>query len=247
MREVWWRRGRGVKEPAAGAQVALHAGAAEEGGSGGERVPLVPAAEQRLRLHGLQQLSRPVAVHSRRRWVGGRRAGLHRRGDGGVTDDGWPVRNEAHGGGSRGGRRLPQDAGHGGLEAGGVQDALVAALLAARRGAAVFRRLRAVREAVAALAAFPGDGELIRVFAIFPQHLGEEASPGVDEPVAHLGGKTKTERPKPRSEKAVLRFALQSEIIIIKRNLLVDLAPGAVCATLNSTYYMLFLFILLVK
>lgn len=194
--EVWWGRGRGVKQPAAGAQVALHAGAAEDGGgggSGGERVALVPAPEQRLRLHGLQQLGRPVAVHARHRHrrVGGRRAGLHRRGDGGVTDDGRPVRNEARRGGrGGGGSGLPQDAGRGGLEAGGVQDALVAALL----GAAVFRGLGAVGEAVAAFAPFPGDGELIRVFAVFSQHLGEESSPGVNEPVAHLrwGGGDKT-------------------------------------------------------
>lgn len=180
--EVWWGRGRGVEQPAAGAQVALHAGAAEDGGSGGKRVALIPAPEQRLRLHGLQQLGRPVAVHP---WVGGRRARLHRRGDGGVTDDGRTVWNEARGGRRRR-RGLPQDAVHGGVEAGGVQGALVAALLRPRRGAAVLRGLGAVGEAVPALTPFPGDGELVGVLAVLSQHLGEESSPSVDEPVAHL-------------------------------------------------------------
>ena len=82
--EVWRGGGRGVEEPAAGAQVALHAGAAEDGGSGGER-PFIPAPEQRLRR--LEQLGRPVTVHSWHRGWGGCRAGLHRRGDSGVTDD----------------------------------------------------------------------------------------------------------------------------------------------------------------
>lgn len=49
--EVWRGRGRGVEEPAAGTQVALHAGAAEDGGSGGEWLaawPFIPAPKQCL-------------------------------------------------------------------------------------------------------------------------------------------------------------------------------------------------------
>lgn len=185
-----WRSGRwGVEEPAAGAQVALHAGA-ENGSSSGRLVlaarSVVAAPEQRLSLQGLQQLRRSVAVHPRRRRVG----------DSGVTDDGGPGGHEARGGG-RGGRRgygrghrLPQDAGHGGVEAGGVEGPLVAHLLRPRGGAAVFGGLGAVGEAVAGLAALPGDGELVGVFAVFPQHLWEKSPPCVDEPVAYLERKT---------------------------------------------------------
>lgn len=193
--EVWRGGGRGVEEPAAGAQVALHAGAAEDGGSGGERLaarPFIPAPEQRLSLYGLQQLGRPLTVHSQRRGVGGCRAGLHCCGDSGVTDDRRPGGHEPWRGGRGGwgryggGHRLPQDAGHGRFEAGGVEDALVVALLCTCCGAAVFWRLGAVREAVTGLAAFPGDCELIWVFAIFPQHLWEKSPPRINEPVAHL-------------------------------------------------------------
>lgn len=98
--EVWGGGGRGVEQPATGAQVALHAGAAEDGGGGGERLaawPVIPAFEQRLR--GLQELSSPVTVHSRHRGVGGCWAGLHRRGDSGVTDDRGTSGHEARRGG----------------------------------------------------------------------------------------------------------------------------------------------------
>lgn len=169
--EVWRGRGRGVEEPAAGAEIALHAGAAEDGGG---EWPFLPASEHCLGLHGLQQLSRPVAVHSWHRRVGGCRAGLHGCGDSGVTDDRGPVWNEARRGrrGDWGGHRvrhgLPQDAGNAGIEAGGVEDALVACLLCACSRTAVFRGLGAVGEAVTDLAAFSGDGELVGVFAVFP-------------------------------------------------------------------------------
>lgn len=124
--------------------------------------------------------------------MGRRCAGLHRRGDSGVTDDRRPGGHEARGGGRGGwrgyrrGHRLPQDAGHGRLKAGRVEGSLVAHVLGPCSGAAVFGGLGAVGEAVTGLAAFPGDGELVGVFAVFPQHLWEKSPPCVDEPVAHL-------------------------------------------------------------
>jgi len=96
--EVWRGGGRSVEQAAARAQVALHAGAAEDGGSGGKQLaawPFIPAPEQRLSLHRLQQLSCPVTVHSWHQWVRGCRAGLHRCGDSGVTDDRWPGGHDA--------------------------------------------------------------------------------------------------------------------------------------------------------
>lgn len=139
-------------------------------------------------LRGLICLRRPVAT----RRVRGRRAGLQSCGDSGVTDDRRAGGEQPGGrrdggwGGYGGRRRLPQDAGHGRLEAGGVQNALVVAVLGSSRRAAVFGRLGAVGEAVAGFAAFPGDGELVGVFAVFSQHLWQEPPPRVDEPVAHL-------------------------------------------------------------
>lgn len=212
--EVWRGRGRGVEEPAAGAQVALHAGAAEDGGSGGEWLaawPFIPTPEQRLSLCGLQQLSCPVRVHSWHRGLGGCRAGLHGCGDSGVTDDRWAGWHEPWGGGRGGGRGygrghcLPRDNGHGRFEAGGVENTFVVALLCTCCRAAVFRGLRAVREAVANLATFPGYGELVRVFAIFPQHLREKSPPCVNEPVAHL---EKTNNKNPCCERALSHGSL---------------------------------------
>lgn len=84
------------------------------------------------------------------------------------------------------GHGLPQDAGNAGVEAGRVEGAFVTGLLCARSRTAVFRGLGAVREAVTSLAPFPGDGELVGVFAVFSQHLWEESSPGIDKPVTHL-------------------------------------------------------------
>lgn len=139
-------------------------------------------------LRGLKCLRRPVAT----RRVRGRRAGLQSCGDSGMTDDrragGDHPRGRRDGGwgGCGGRRRLPQHAGQGRLEAGGVENTLVVAVLAAGRRAAVFGWLGAVGEAVASLAAFPGDGELVGVFAVFSQHLRQEPPPRVDEPVAHL-------------------------------------------------------------
>lgn len=67
-----------------------------------------------------------------------------------------------------------------------MEDALVVALLRTCRRAAVFGRLGAVGEAVAGFAAFPGDGELVGIFAVFPQHLWEKSPPCINEPVTHL-------------------------------------------------------------
>lgn len=192
LRQVWRGRGRGVEEPAAGAQVALHAAAADDGGGGGggggrvDERAFVRAPGRCLR--GLKGLRRPLAA----RRVRGRRAGLQSCGDSGVTDDRRAGGHRPGGGrdggwrGHGGGRRLPQDAGCGRLEAGGVENALVVGVLRPARRAAVFGRLGAVGEAVARFAAFPGDGELVGVFAVFPQHLRQEPPPCVDEPVAHL-------------------------------------------------------------
>lgn len=41
---------------------------------------------------------------------------------------------------------------------------------------------------VASLATSAGDGELVGVLPILAQHVGEQPPPGVDEPVADLGG-----------------------------------------------------------
>lgn len=191
--EVWRGGGRGVEQPAAGAQVALHAGATEDGGSGGEWLaawPFIPAPEQRL--CRLQQLRSSVTVHPWHRGVGGCRAGLHRGGDSGVTDDRRTSGHEPWGRGRGvrrgygGGHCLPQDTGHGWFEAGGVENAFVVALVRNCCGTAVFRGLGAVGEAVTSFATFPGYGELVGVFAIFPQHLWEKSPPRVNEPVAHL-------------------------------------------------------------
>lgn len=144
--EVWRGGGRGVKQPAAGAQVALDAGATEDGDSGGEWLaawPFIPAPQRRLRR--LQQLRSSVTVHSWQGGLGGCRAGLHRCGDSGVTDDRRTSRHEPRRGGRGGGRgrggghRLPQDAGHGRFEAGGVENAFVVALVCTGCGTAVFR------------------------------------------------------------------------------------------------------------
>lgn len=105
--------------------------------------------------------------------MGGCRAGLHGCGDSGVTDDRGPVWNEARGGrrgdwrGHGVGHRLPQDAGNAEIEAGRVEGAFITGLLCARSRTAMFRGLGAVREAVTSLAPFPGDGELVGVFAVF--------------------------------------------------------------------------------
>lgn len=40
---------------------------------------------------------------------------------------------------------------------------------------------------VVGLFAFPRDGEVVGVFAVLANHVGEDASAGVDEPVADLG------------------------------------------------------------
>lgn len=72
-----------------------------------------------------------------------------------------------------------------------MEDTFVAALLRTCCRAAVFWGLGAVGEAVSGLATFPGYGELVRVFAIFPQHLWEQSPPRVNEPVAHLEHTTK--------------------------------------------------------
>ena len=46
--------------------------------------------------------------------------------------------------------------------------------------------LGAVGEAVASFAAFPGNGELVGIFPVFPQHLWKKPPARVNEPVAHL-------------------------------------------------------------
>lgn len=186
--QIWRGRRRGVEEPAAGAQVTLHAAAAADDGGGGrmDKRAFVQAPGRCLR--ALKCLCRPLAT----RRVRGRRAGLQSCGDSGVTDDRRAGGDQPGGrrdggrGGYGGRRRLPQDAGHGQLKAGGVENAFVVAVLGAGRRAAVFGRLGAVGEAVARFAAFPGDGELVGVFAVFPQHLRQEPPPRVDEPVADL-------------------------------------------------------------
>lgn len=220
--EVWRGGGRGVEEPAAGAQVALHAGAADDGGSGGERLaawPFIPAPEQHL--CSVKQLSCPVTVHSWHRGVGGCRAGLHCCGDSGVTDDrragGHEPWRRGNGGwrGYGGRHRLPQDAGYGGLEAGGVENAFVIALLRTCCRAAVFRGLGAVREAVASLATFPGYGELVGIFAIFPQHLWKKPPPRVNEPVAHLQTNKKIRAVRKAHHMAHLCSASQENLLVL--------------------------------
>lgn len=101
--EVWRGGGRGVEQAAAGAQVALHAGAAEDGVGCGEW-PFVAAAEQSLSLYGLQQLDCPLRVHYCHRGAAGCGTALHRCRDSGVTDDRWAGGHEHRGGGC-GGRR----------------------------------------------------------------------------------------------------------------------------------------------
>lgn len=196
LREVRRSRGRRVEQPTAGAQVALHAGVAWDGGSGRNWLaawPFFPAPEQPHSLCRMQQLSRPINVHARHAGEGGGGgAALHCRGDSGMTDDRRAGGHWPRGGRGGGGRRrrwghgLPQDAGHSGFEAGGVDDPFVVALLHACGSAGVFGRLRAVGEAIPSLDAFSGDGELVGVLAIFPEHLWEKPPPSVDEPVAHL-------------------------------------------------------------
>lgn len=247
--EVWRGGGRGIKQPAAGAQVALHAGATEDGGSGGEWLaawPFIPAPEQHL--CGLQQLSSSVTVHSWHRGVGGGRAGLHRCGDSGVTDDRRTSRHEPWRGG-RGGWRgyggghcLPQDAGHGRFEAGRVENTFVVALVCTCWRTAVFRGLGAVREAVTSFATFPGYGELVGVFAIFPQHLWEKSPPCINEPVAHLV-KT-TIKKKTCCEKAASHGSLMFCLAISKKICWYTLCPGALCTCvfnriqrLNTNYH----------
>lgn len=160
----------------------------------------------------MQQLSCPVTVHAGRAGVGSCRAGLHCCGDSSVTDDRRPGGHEPRRRGRRGrrghggGHRFSQDAGNGGVEARRVQDPFVVALFCGCRGAAVFRGLGAVREAVTSFATFPGYGELVGIFAIFPQHLREKSPACVNEPVAHLQKTITTTTHTVRKARHMARF-----------------------------------------
>lgn len=109
-----------------------------------------------------------------------------------------------------------------------MEDAFVVALLSTCRGTAVLGGLGAVGEAVASFAAFPGYGELVGIFSVFPQHLWKEPPARVNEPVAHLEKTTKKNvihAVREPHHMAYLRSALQFK----RKSAGMFIIPGADC------------------